>query len=163
VAELTVTVVEGRRVGDDAEALATVSNDAAAQLGALNASIGDLNRAIARADARDAQNATKAALEAVYELGDDPLKRGEWSQDAWSPQERELLAALAGARNAAHHKSAAVVQLQVGVDAQHALRWIATLPPIRSDEQTKAYCRRLAGQPVLPALRYVAERIARSL
>jgi hypothetical protein len=163
LAELSVTVAEGRRVVDDAQALATVSNDVAAELDALNGSIGDLELATAQADARGAQNAAKAALEALHELGDDPLKLGGWSQDAWSAEERELTVAFAGARNAAHHKSAAVVQLEVGADARNALRWIATLPPIHSDEQTKAYYRRLAGQPVLPALRYVAERIAESI
>jgi hypothetical protein len=163
VAELEVALTERRGVGDDGRASVAVSNDAVSRLAALDRSIAGLERALAAADARGAHNAVKAALEALHELGDDSLKRGEWSKDDWSAEDRELMAGLAGARNAAHHKSAAVVALEFGTDRVRDLRWVAHLPPIRSQEQTKAYCRRLAGQRVVAVLLHISARIAASL
>jgi hypothetical protein len=130
VAELEVVLTERGGVGDDGPASVAVSNDAVSRLAALDRSIADLERALAAADARGAQNAAKAALD---ELGDDSLKRGEWSKDDWSAEDRELMTGLTGARNAAHHKSAAVVEHHVGADGRHDLRWgrYSAVDPLR--------------------------------
>ena len=131
----------------------------------LDEALADIETAVDRGRVRDAQDATKRALEAIHELG-DCLKRQEWSQVAWDADTIELWHAHLAARNAAHHTSETVVVLHGDALPDDRLRWelptsaFATNP---SQRQIDAYAARLDGEPVLSALRIINAAVTASV
>jgi hypothetical protein len=128
----------------------------------LERALTDIETGVQKGNNWDASNATKRALEALHELA-DCLKRGEWTQAGWPPDEQLSWIAHIGARNMAHHSSSSIVTLTRSRPADEQLTWaldgaaVAELS-LRSKNQAMAYNARLDGQPVLPPLgRLVAQ------
>jgi hypothetical protein len=93
----------------------------------------------------------------------DCLRRGEWSQAGWDDDALELWQGHIGARNVAHHYSSPIAVLRSGGQRDERLGWAierTVIESIDSKTQASAYISRLGGQPVLPLLRTVAERIS---
>ena len=146
----------------------TGGNTAVNRRDSLAAAIDEADAAAASGRAGDAVSAIKRALEAIHELQDcaDPKKRPtvEWTKSAWTPAQNDRWFALLGARNAAHHFSAPVVELHGDTTRPgHVLRWAPGISPVQSKSQRKAYAAMLAGQPVIPLLRGVAADISAAI
>ena len=136
-------------------------NSATHRRDTLSAEVARLDAAVAAGDTGAAQAAAKAALEAIHELA-DCLKRQEWTQSAWKPDDLELWRAHIGARNAAHHTSSSVVALH----STGALTWDVDAPAIatlQSSRQQRAYRTRLADTSAPNSLRRIAELVAISV
>lgn len=138
----------------------TGGNTAANRRDALKAAIDDADEAASSGHAGHAVTAVKRALEAIHELQDcaDPAKRSpvEWTHAGWAAAQTKRWTGLIGARNAAHHKSASVVELHGDSEVPgHVLRWAPTIPAVRSTAQRNAYAAVIAGEAVIPQLRAV--------
>lgn len=119
-------------------------------------------------DLREAKRATEAALQAIHQLADcaNPRQRSavEWTQEGWTSVQRERWTGLIGARNAAHHKPVAIVELQGDTSAPgHALRWAEMIPQLRYPEQQSAYDAVIAGEAAIPLLRAALADVTRSM
>jgi hypothetical protein len=146
----------------------TGGNAARNRLDELAAAVDDAATATSSGRALDAVRAVKRALEAIHELQDcaNPKKRAtvEWSNAAWTPAQKEVWTGLLGARNAAHHFSADVVDLHGGTSTPgHVLRWAQSIPQVKVPAQGQAYATRLAGQLVLPVLQAVVADVSASM
>ncbi len=133
----------------------------------LERALTDIETGVQKGNNWDASNATKRALEAFHELA-DCLKRGEWAQAGWEPDEQLSWIAHIGARNMAHHSSSSIVTLTRSRPADEQLTWaldgaaVAKLS-LRSKKQAMAYSARLDGQPVLPPLGRLVAQIKASI
>ncbi len=142
-------------------------NGALARRWQLERALTDIETGVQTGNNWDASNATKRALEALHELA-DCLKRNEWAQAGWEPDEQLSWIAHIGARNMAHHSSSSIVTLTRSRPADEQLTWaldgaaIATLS-LRSKKQATAYIACLDGQPVLAPLRRLVAHIKASI
>lgn len=112
----------------------------------------------------DCQRALKHALSAVHELND--RLKDEWDQNGWDQTEVALWTAHLGARNRAHHAVDGLIALHSHPESEARLVW--DLSPDAVDQNRSAtgkaeFRELLAGRPVLPPLRRLAARAARSI
>lgn len=142
-------------------------NGALARRWQLERALTDIETGVHKGNNWDASNATKRALEALHELA-DCLKRDEWAQAGWEPDEQLSWIAHIGARNMAHHSSSSIVTLTRSRPADEQLTWaldgaaVAKLF-LRSKKQAMAYNARLDGRPVLPPLGRLIAQIKASI
>jgi hypothetical protein len=142
--------------------VARTTNTAATRRVALESAVRSIEQAVAGGSTHDSQQALKAALEAIHELG-DCLRRGEWAQAGWSVDDLVSWHAHIGARNAAHHTSSAIAATHSAVNLDDRLRWDIdpqAVASLQSQRQARDYLARLDGQPVLPPLRALAGRVS---
>jgi hypothetical protein len=144
---------ESLSISEHASWTSRSSNLAPARVRRLEEAITDIAAGIERGSALTAQDATKRGLEAIHELDDALRERQEWAHTGWGADDLGLWEGLVGARNASHHSSCVVVELQSGGEADSRLRWALDPDTIRGQSKRQEYEARLAGQPVLPALR----------
>jgi predicted nucleic acid-binding Zn-ribbon protein len=145
-------------VTDNVSAVSRTTNASMARVMQLDAAVADIGTAVDGGSVHAAQAALKHALEAIHELT-DCLERSEWSQQGWSADDLGLWRAHIGARNAAHHKSWSAVALHTDGSRDDRLRWDlnpSDMNQLQSRSQAAEFSSRLAGQPVLPALRRLA-------
>ena len=148
---LAVALSDTARVTESASWTARTTNAALTRRRELEGALTAVETGVAANNVSTAQSALKQALEAIHELS-DCLARGEWTQDGWTADDRGLWYAHVGARNAAHHESAALAALHSDGDRDYRLVWEMPVS-VRSVIQTTEYRTRLSGLRVLPALR----------
>lgn len=162
-----ISVVVTETIGaatDSVSYTARTTNATAAKLRQLTTAADELANALAANHPSDCQRALKHALTAVHELND--RLKDEWDQDDWDQADVALWKAHLGARNRAHHGVDGLIALHSHPESDNRLVW--DLSPDAVDKNQSAtgkveFRSLLAGQPVLPALRRLAARAARSI
>lgn len=151
-------------VADSVSYVARTTNASAAKLQQLTIAVDELTAALAANSPSDCQRALKHALAAVHELND--RLKDEWDQNGWDQTEVALWKAHLGARNRAHHAVDGLIALHSHPESEARLVW--DLSPDAVDQNRSAtgkaeFRELLAGRPVLPPLRRLAARAARSI
>jgi hypothetical protein len=134
----------------------------------LTAAIRHAAEAETAGDAAAAREAVKRALTLIDELEEERDERKGWSSQGWSPEDQGLWKAHVAARQTAHHTGVAPVSVDATTGRAPAMLWHDDAAEIarlagrgkRSKAKAQEYAARLAGHPVMPGLRRIAQLVA---
>jgi hypothetical protein len=148
-----VTIRAGARI--TVKTAVATSNRAQAHLWQLSEALTQLREPAESLSIAQLQQRAKSGLEAIHELKLDSSERGEWSDAAWSEEQKQLWRGLLGARNAAHHEPFPVVEELGQGEPEQRLRWCLpdeAIANLHSAKQQAAYRAVVHDQAVIPQL-----------